>query len=250
MRNLLLVIAVWFFFALVTYPQDIIKMYVFYTPSHNQLFTQWFLPSLTQEYELIIEYHGQECYSGNFMQDGWNDTMLRKVNLIIRAIEENLIETHPDGGNIFIHADIDIQFFGPTKEIICSFMHNRDMAIQRNRPNGALCAGFFACRANKKTLALWQAIRTAMIRNKTINDQVWLEYFLQKNNKFNISWTLLPIIFYGAGSITNCEWKPGEYLPIPKGILLHHANFTVGVDNKIAQLAYVKKRVEEINATA
>ena len=50
-------------------------------------------------------------------------------------------------------------------------MHDKDMVIQKNTPNGVLCTGFFACRGNEKTLQLWQDVKKVMESNELNSDQ-------------------------------------------------------------------------------
>lgn len=221
--------------------QEKLKMYVFYTPSHQVLLEEWFLPSLKayDDYEVIIELHPQECPSGDFHAPGWIDTMKRKVDLIIRAINENW-------DKVFVHADVDIQFFGPTQNLIRELMQYNDLLCQRDKPDspalprGVLCAGFFACRGNEKTLQLWQLIKEK-ISNQN-NDQRLLNDFVVKQNMMKIRWGYLPTSkFWGPGTFNpKLFWCPGMPLSVPEGTLMHHANFTVGVKNKIAQLQYVR----------
>ncbi len=221
-----------------------IKLYAFYTPSHKVFLDKWFLASLQDDYEIILECYDQSCESGDFMKGGWIETMLHKVDLVLRGIKENW-------GKVFIHSDIDIQFFRPTQKVILDFMQDQDMVVQRDRPSEgknwkALCAGFFACRGNEKTLKLWSEIRRRLSDKKYIhdnpitNDQEELNYLLIKNNIFDVRWKVLSDEFFGGGTRTGKRWNPGDSLPIPAGIFMHHANWTVGLDNKLAQLEYVR----------
>jgi hypothetical protein len=222
--------------------QDKIKLYAFYTPSHAYMKDRWFLPSLKDDYELILEEFDQECPSATIMQTGWNSIMIHKIDLIIKGIKENW-------GKVFIHSDVDIQFFRPTKEIILQAMRDKDMVIQRDDPYGEVCAGFFACRGNEKTLKLWQKIReNVLMPGNKAHDQDWLNSLIYRSNPFNIAWDYLPNDFMGGGTMTAKLWLPGKELPIPKTIAMHHANYTFGVDNKIAQLTYVKDRVAALQA--
>ncbi|HEV2916851.1 MAG TPA: hypothetical protein VGW78_03830, partial [Candidatus Babeliales bacterium] len=127
--------------------QDKIKLYALYTPSHEILKDDFFLPSMQDDFDIIFEFCEQTCPSAQFMSEGWTDTTIRKVDLIIRAIQENW-------GSIFIFSDVDIQFFAPVQEKILTLMEGKDLVIQKNSPNGVLCTGFFACRGNEKTLQL------------------------------------------------------------------------------------------------
>ena len=219
-----------------------IKLYAIYTPSHAILKDKWFLPSIQDDFDLVIEFHKQTCSSASFMDTGWTSTTVKKVELIIRAIEENW-------GKIFIFSDVDIQFFAPIQNKIEQLMKDKDMVIQKNHPNGQLCSGFFACRGNEKTLQLWQDAYKLMHNNKEISDQKALNYCLRgkksKENKYKVIWDYLPSIFFGAATLTGHGWKPKRKLPVPKNIVMHHANWTKGIKNKIAQLNYVRKIVKE-----
>jgi hypothetical protein len=225
-------------------------LYIMYTPSHDQMCKEWFLPTLPAEddFELVAERYEQECANGEFMASGWLQAMVHKVDVVIRGIKENW-------GSVFIHSDVDIQFFGSIKPIILKAMEGKDMVLQNDHPQGVVCAGFFACRGNKKTLKLWNrikrfleheiySIQPSLNDKPLINDQDLLNKWICKANPYNIAWDYLPEVFFGGGSLTAKIWKPGDQLVIPEGIVMHHANWTIGVKNKIAQLQYVRTEVE------
>lgn len=217
-----------------------IKLYALYTPSHEVLKDRFFLPSIKDDFEIVFEFCEQTCPSAKFMSEGWTDTTIRKVDLIIRAIEENW-------GNVFIFSDVDIQFFAPIQDTIFALMDGKDIIMQRNNPEGVLCTGFFACRANEKTLRLWQDVKKVMQKKKLNSDQISFNQCIKKKSKKNpygIAWDYLPTTFFGGGTLTGYEWKPGDKLPVPRGIMMHHANWTKGVKNKIAQLMYVRNEVK------
>ncbi len=220
-------------------PQEHFKLYAIYTPSHEFFLNNWFLPTLQDDYELILEKHEQISRSGNFDQEGWRETMLFKVDIVIKGIKENW-------GKIFIHSDVDIQFFQPTKNIIRWLMQDKDMVIQKDSPNGNMCAGFFALRGNQKNLEIWTKIRKRLSnpeyleKHPKTNDQVELNRIIRINKEIKIKWAYLPKEFFGGGTLTGKRWKKGLKLPIPKNIVMHHANWTVGVKNKIEQLQYVR----------
>ena len=238
------------------------RLYAFYTPSHEILKNEWFLPSLKDDYELKIEKYDQECPTGNYKKQGWVRAMLRKAEIIVHAIKDNC-----DG--MFIYSDVDIQFFKPTQDLSCQLMKRKDLALQRDSPEGGLCAGFFICRANWKTLKLWEDICRFLAKSDNRDDQDVLNDFLltsrivprmlnrlvevfDKNkqwaihcrphfsNSYGIKWRYLPMEFFGGGTLTGKQWTPGTSLVIPRNIVLHHANWTVGLENKIAQLQYVR----------
>ena len=243
------------------------KIYVFYTPSHESLYRDWFLPSLKDDYEFVVKRYEQRSLSGDFMDKGWIETMHAKVDLILEGIRDNM-------GEVFVHADVDIQFFKPTIKILSRLIEGKDFVVQRDNPQGVACAGFFACRANKKTLQLWLDIKENLGKNNLHDQdllntylgtyqQRWLQgklfqlgeklhsVALQKavslinsmvKNLHQIKWAYLPDEFMSGGTLTGKLWNPGQFLKVPSQIILHHANWTVGVENKVAQLRYVRDR--------
>ncbi len=240
MKKFFIVFFLCFFHVIHVLPQKI-KLYALYTPSHEVLKDQFFLPSIQDDFEIIFEFCEQTCQSAKFMSEGWTETTIRKVDLIIRAIEENW-------GSIFIFSDVDIQFFCPIKDAILQYMRNKDMVIQKNAPNGVLCSGFFACRGNEKTLQLWKDVKKTMQKNKLHSDQISLNRCIKrhsKKNPYNLVWAYLPKTFFGGGTLTGHEWSPGMHLPIPQNIMMHHANWTKGIKHKIAQLVYVRNVVRK-----
>jgi len=221
---------------------DKIKLYTFYTPSHEKLFFQWFLPSLQDDFELIVKKYPQECPSGSFWKKGWGKTMLRKVNLILRGIKENW-------GNFFIYSDIDIQFFRPMQELIIKAIKDKDIVFQLNFPSGEVCAGFFVCKGNTRTQVLWENIKKIMIETKHPSDQKALNSIIRSPNYEGVTWGYLPVEFFGAGTLTGVSgtrWHPGDFLQVPDNIVLHHATCTRGVENKVKQLQDVRKIVNNM----
>lgn len=217
--------------------RHIMKLYSFYTPTHEVFVQEWFLPTLQDEYTVILEQCEQSCPSGDFMAAGWLDTMLRKVDLILRGIDENW-------GDVFVHSDVDVQFFAPTQSLIEEAIANQDLVVQRDAPWGELCAGFFACRANDAVRRLWSEIRSQIAAGANENDQVLLNNLLRGSDAHrDVRWSYLPDRIFSGGTLTGRLWCPGEPLRVPENIVIHHANWTVGVENKLSQLRYVRELV-------
>ena len=154
------------------------RLYALYTPSHAVLKDTFFLPSIQDDFEIIFEFAPQTSQTAVFMSEGWTATTMRKVDLIIRAIEENM-------GDVFIFSDVDIQFFAPIQECIEKLIEGKDIIMQRNNPEGVLCTGFFACRANEKTLLLWKDVKKHMHDNKLHSDQISFNKCIKKGSKKN-----------------------------------------------------------------
>jgi len=218
-----------------------IRLYALSTPSHDILKDSFFLPSLKDDFEVIIMQAEQTCQSTYFMSAGWTQTTIKKVDLILQAITENW-------GSFFIFSDVDIQFFEPVLPIIIPLLENNDLLFQKNTPDGVLCTGFFACKAHEKTLALWTDVKKIMTNNPKQSDQITLNQCIKRHsakNPYNLQWNYLPSSFFGGGTFTGQQWKPGNILPIPAHAVMHHANWTKGIPHKIAQLTYVKQHIEK-----
>lgn len=223
-----------------------ISMYTFYTPSHKVFVEEWFIPTLEEINDegitLVIKEYPQECASGKVFSSGWQDTMLRKVDIIRKAIKDNW-------GKVIIYSDIDVQFIRPFSKIALKALGDKDIVFQRDTPSGTVCAGFFVCRANERTLALWSGVRDYMISQKECSDQKTVNRLLRKGedkdrNPYNVIWDYLSSDFFGGGTFTGTGWSPGKQLFIPSSIVLHHANWCSGNEKKIAQLEYVRKKVQ------
>jgi len=234
-----------------------VRIYAFYTKSHEGLLNDWFLPSLGDRFDLVLEFHEQECDSGVFMSQGWNAAMLRKADLILRAIEEN-------PGEIFVYSDVDVQFLDLHEAGVRELIGKRDMLIQQESPSWTVCPGFFIARANKRTRALWQQIKRELAVQQDKDDQRLLNMFLFRGgiaarimnklgvrkgpwypNALRLKWQYLPQTFYSPGIQQGKVWRPGQALCLPRDMVLHHASWTLGVENKIAQLDYVRELLRE-----
>jgi hypothetical protein len=253
------------------------RLYALYTPSHEVLAEEWFLPSLRDDYDLRVESQAQRGPKADhrYGTAAFNRTTLAKVELILQAIEDNWNDP-------FVFSDVDVQFFQPTREALDASIRGRDISFQQNQINGEINTGFFACRGNERTRSLWAGVKATMRDHPEWNDQDALNHLmfrrypalLQKHllqpitqhrlaplalrglpthrvahvlpffhNEFGVRWRYLPIEFFTTGMKRGTDWQPGQDLRIPKGIVMHHANFCVGAEAKIQQLKEVRRLV-------
>lgn len=100
------------------------KLYTFYTDTHIKFLCDYFLPSLEDNFELIIDKKSQLSKNGAYMENGWIETMFFKVDIIIKGIVENI-----NSRSLFIHSDIDVQFFGQIEEEIVRCAKDYDIVF-------------------------------------------------------------------------------------------------------------------------
>lgn len=217
------------------------NLYTHYSDSHKIMYNDYFLSSLRKIYsksELNLRtlYHEQTTAEGRFMSPGWHEAMDYKILVILKAIEECK-------GSWFIFSDCDVQFFAPFLNDIEVEIKDKDIVCQEDR--GTLCAGFFACQASDKMKEVWETVR-ARFRSLT-NDQNALNCF---KLRFNSS-TLDKYKFFTVGNFFNNSsgtfvWDNVSNIVPPKNILVHHANYVEGTENKIKLLEMVKNNFKNV----
>jgi MoaA/NifB/PqqE/SkfB family radical SAM enzyme len=206
-----------------------VKLVAVYTPSHERLLDEWFRPSMQDDYELLL--HRLDAGSGGgYRTPDWTAAVLQKSRCIIDAIRNNL-------GEIIVYSDVDVQFFAPTREHIRNAMYDRDIACQLDAPNGQLCTGFFAVRANDATLALWQEVERCVAREG--RDQSAFNRIVRARDDIRIG--CLPLEFFGAGTFYRRKWRPGDRLYVHPRRVMFHANWTVGIENKLKLMEQARR---------
>jgi len=201
------------------------KLYVIFTPSHRKLYEDYFLKTIPNEFEIIPLEIPQECPTGEFYKEGWDKTCYRKVELFYKACEENQ-------GELYAFSDVDIQFFGNVKETMIEELGDYDIACQ-NDAGASYCSGFFICRGNEATLNMFSEMK----KNYHAEDQTTLNRHINMvKSKF------LSRKFFTIGHIVGL-WN-GQDFNMPYPILVHHSNWTSGIENKIKLLDIVRKKIE------
>ena len=204
------------------------KLFCYNTPSHDVFYDEWFTKSIQDEFELVrVRDDSQHCKSARYRQHGWRETQIRKVRLWLRALREE---------EVFVGSDVDIQWFGPTSHLLQQCIQDRDFAVQ-SYGDGAICSGFFICRSNARTQEMWQTVLEGLEKGESQGEEDLLRNCLR--NKM-VKWAELP---------RNVFWTPNNLyrehseFKVPRGLLMHHATFVVGIDNKLKQMRHVRKTI-------
>lgn len=166
------------------------------------------------------------------MEEDWVKAVIFKSEIIIQSIKDFW-------GESFVYSDTDVQFFQSTRSLIEQTLKDNDIVCQLDRPSGNLCTGFFALKANKRTLHLWDKVHEIILDES--RDQIAFNRLIRSMD--GISFAHLPKNFFGGGTFCDKRWEPGDPLFIPSNPVMHHANCTIGIRNKILQLEYVKNEV-------
>lgn len=215
------------------------KILTFYSDTHKILYEDYFLKSytkyLSKDFKLLEKKIDQISVSGDFASFGFDLTMMEKIKWIL-----DNIDLEDDGYLVF--ADCDIQFFGNLEFDLDSF----DILFQHDFYDRNYCAGFFICRQNEKVLNFFKMVydefKSSM--NGKIDDQYVVNNILN-NRVLDLRFGMLPSEKYWtvAFSTNGTVWN-NQVVTCPNTIIMHHANFTIGVDKKILLMDIVKNLLE------
>jgi len=226
-----------------------IKAYTLFTDSHKPFLVDYFLPTFPfcKDIDLTILYRPQHCKSASFETEGFRETTRDKVKGFIEGIESC------GDGDIFMFIDVDIQFFGSFYTDIVHSIKDKD-AVFQNDVFGGVNTGFFAVKNNKKVRSFFKTVLGNL--DSFSQEQALANYLLNNSSQFPsiaIDWSFLPARYWTYGHIAaqpgkepntyRGSWTPGaEDFCVPSDIVIHHANWTAGVDNKIKLLEIVKDK--------
>ncbi len=181
-------------------------------------------PNIVVQSDLIDQFG-----TGIFMDNGWERSMTNKLDQIIKACETE---------KIFIHSDSDVYFFGDIEEKILEELGDFDIAFQDDGHVG-LCMGFFICKPNKKILQLFRSVKSVLSEFQG-HDQNALNSIIASSG---VKYKKLSHLFYNYGQKHGTTWN-GEDFDVDPDILILHANWVIGVENKLKLISLVKNKVK------
>lgn len=207
------------------------NIYTTYTPSHKILYDNFFLKTLPSCFTLnVLEDKEQLCQSGRYFSEGWTITTKKKVDFFVKICEENM-------GNYFFYSDVDVQFFdNHIDSLLLEEIEDNDIACQDDI--WRYCSGVFICKANDRTLNMFRYMKDnydyADDDQKALNNALFMSKHKMLSRKFFTSGFRRPF------------WN-GQYFDVPRDIVMHHANWTIGIRNKISLLNFVRKEYNKRN---
>ncbi len=229
-----------------------------YNNAHEVFFKNYFKPSLREDHTLHINKidHDEELHISIFNNKKWEHNKIFNYYESERAkFILNLLCKNPD--KIFFYLDVDIQFIRPiSKDLMCQ-LRSKDMLFLKGGSQGINLGGVLI-KSNQKTIDFFSEFYDLHIKDnhltgnqKLLKDSKILNSHPQDpsiSNRFNLKWDYLPENKYACGHVVSYSSKFRIWKNIPPEILLHHANGTTGINNKIAQLEYVKNNFDKIKS--
>jgi len=219
------------------------NIYTHYSESHKELYEDYFKPSLRRLYtkaEVTIRVvkHKQTTANGVFMEQGWLEGMKYKLQVILQAIEENW-------DDYFIFSDTDVIFYRPFVDDMLHEIQSDNYDIVCQNDCGSLCAGFFIAKGSDSVKNLFTLIYNNFVR--LVNDQVALNHY-----RGTVKYKLLDANkYYTIGNFFNNVdgthiWDGKSIIIPPVDMKIHHANYSVGVSDKIRLINLIKTKHESL----
>ena len=201
------------------------NVYCCYTPAHELLLRDYFLPSLPNDVRL----HARRLDiggNGDFLSAEFLHCINRKLELIEESLRQN-------DGSIIVWTDIDIVFFESFKDRVIDVLEENslDIAFQvegYGQWADEVNTGFFVCRCNDKVRRFFERVRKAMAQQPDRNEQPIVNDLLQV--EWELKWGFLPYAFSARS----------HGFPPPPDAVMYHANCTPGKDGvgqKLAQFS-------------
>ena len=202
------------------------KLFCVYTPAHEVLYRDWFLPSVPPMIEVAaipMDLAGR----GDFLSEEFLQCIRSKIAWIVESI-------HKHWGDWIVWTDIDILLFPGLKERlerITAQAGDNVLFFQRETKHaGEVNTGFVLVHCGKETETFFLEVLKRLKQAPTKNEQAVVNGMLQDG--WRVEWGYLPVEFVARTH----GWPP------PRRMAIYHANYTIGpngVRQKIRQFRQV-----------
>lgn len=194
------------------------KIHCVYTPAHEVLYRDWFLPSVPDGIDVVAE-PLPIAGEGNYLSEEFLRCIRAKVERVVRSIEEN-------SGGWIVWSDVDILLSADLKrelEAVVASAGDKRMFFQREtREPGEVNTGFILIYCDPATAGFFREVGNLLGVEREKNEQAVINRMLTEGRA--VGWGYLPVEFVARTH----GWPPR------KRWVIYHANYTIG-DRAIAQ---------------
>ncbi|MFA5323008.1 MAG: putative nucleotide-diphospho-sugar transferase [Smithella sp.] len=204
------------------------KVFGVYSEENKKLKDDWFLKTLADDFELNFKYLGSSGGQNvHFASEYWFSAIRERHEYLCQAIRDHF-------GEIILSVDFDIQFFGQCLPVITQAIAGKDIVFQSEYwpPTGDVNAGFVAIRCNDKTLDFYNRVARMEFEKMRYGDQSAMNMLL-RDKANNLEWGVFPAQIWAK---SQGNFPPGD-------ILVHHANCTASMEDKVKQLKLIRGMV-------
>ena len=239
-------------------------MYTCFTESHQEMLEKYFLPSVPDSFEISVNRFEQECMTGEHLSGGWAKAMSRKIEVVREAIDTVRNE---DGRDYFVFSDCDIRFFADFSDDLADLMSRHDFIAM---DDDIYCAGFMGIRADDRAAFMWEWAAENVEKYQC--DQPTCNAFIENHQRSMKLDSFIPRILQTPKLKRHTRVGPIRFGMFPRlkyfnhmhlgakeviwdgkapieisdeqfdTMLMLHANFTRGVENKLRLLEEIGER--------
>lgn len=217
-----------------------LRLVTYYTPSHADMCRRYVLSRAQGFGERQATQYDQTCPTGAFKSPGWNDCMLDKLDCLMQ-LPQNAEPT------VYVDADVALMpgFYEWCEETLAS-MPNDAVAFADDIIQW--CAGVMLFRSTPTVHRFWQLL-SDLSPIWQLPDQEVLHQLRMHSEQTG---GRLPIVPQVLDRSVVCNWATisrnkfttpepwnGQPFEVPSTCLAWHANFTVGIANKLEMLERV-----------
>jgi len=203
------------------------KLVTYYTDSHFNLYRNYFIPSIKDNFEVFQKCGNQVSLDGSYFNEGFSETTKNKIEFLLESLE------HLNEDEVVLFSDVDIIFLSPVKEYLDQYIEY-DMVFQEGF--GGLNTGFFIMKNKKPVRDLLKSV----IYNCHLyhDDQVTLNYLIRDSE---LKYTTFDYRIMSPATIIGPRIWENQLFDIPQDALVFHACWCAGVENKTRLLEHVRQ---------
>jgi Nucleotide-diphospho-sugar transferase len=208
---------------------DKLRVHVGLSRGHTAFAATHFRASLPSDLKLVVHPFPRRLEGIEYGTPAFDKGMQWGVRELLKMLAA---ERKP-----FLVSDVDVRFYGPVAADLLACLGDRDLAFQDDGAAG-VCKGFFAVRPSARTIGFFKRV-LARMQTTGEHDQAATNALLREPEP-GVTWTLLPPRYWTYGQEGRGEWRQGDAVHPPADLLVHHANWTRGLQSKLDLLDAVR----------
>ena len=215
-----------------------LRLVTYYTPTHAEMCHRFVLSRAAGFDDVRRTAFGQTCPTGEFKAAGWNECMLDKLRCLMAL---------PTDGMPTIYVDADVCLFPGLADWVDDFAARLgDDEIAFSDDVIQWCAGVMVFRSTPRVQTFWQTIADLSVA-WDVPDQEAIHALraqaAERRGRLPIRPRVLsPEVVCNWGTVSAPTKPPpwnGEPFAVPTTCLAWHANWTIGIKNKLRMLERV-----------
>lgn len=217
-----------------------LRLVSYYTPTHEEMCRRFVMQRAWHFHERRYVKFDQTCPSGDFKSDGWNACMLDKLNTLLNL---------PADGMPTLYVDSDVCLMPGLHDWCRRYAESlADDEVAFSDDRIQWCAGIMLFRSSSRVHSFWQTIADLSQAWDLPDQDVIHQLRLQAVERKGV----LPVRARVLPSDVFCNWATvnahvpqpwsGEAFGVPPTCVAWHANWTIGISNKVRMLELVAMR--------